>query len=59
MISKCESCIGRYEHKTSGNCRYCIWNSERHKYLFRDKNREDMDYYTYVEDCGKHLNIPL
>lgn len=57
-MSRCISCIGRYEHKTAGKCRYCVWNGERQRYVFRDSNREDKDYYKYAKDWDKETDIP-
>lgn len=56
-MSKCKSCIGRYEYKTSLSCRYCKYNTE--PYLGRDESKMIKDGYRYVPPKDTNDNIPF
>lgn len=55
MKSKCKTCIGKYEYKTSCTCRYCKWNKE--PYWGRQESKMIQDNYRYVKE-DKDSKIP-
>lgn len=52
---KCTTCIGKYEYKTGGKCRYCKWNTE--DYWGRKESKMIEDNYKYVDD--KNSDLPF
>ena len=52
-IKDCSTCIGKFEYKSQGKCRYCKRNTE--DYLGRDESKMHQDNYKHADDSGSNL----